>query len=114
MAQLTFWGLQQYDHVTAARTARKVGDSDSRRGSSSGQSPPAAMYTLTSSGGLWLCKALCAQMNDMMLQQWRQHAYICENYHPAKGHDGCSPGAMQFYHWGALSGFISLVDEGYY
>jgi hypothetical protein len=53
-------------------------------------------------------------MNDMMLRQWRQHAYICENYHPAKGHDGCSPGAMQFYHWGALSGFISLVDEGYY
>jgi len=37
-----------------------------------------------------------------------------ENYYPARGHDGCSPGAMHFYHWGALSGFISLIDAGFY
>ena len=81
MAQLTYWGLAEYDHVPAARTARK---------------------------------AMCSQMNRMMLEQWRNNGFICENYFPAKGHDGCSPGAMKFYHWGALSGFISIVDEGFY
>ena len=50
----------------------------------------------------------------MMLEQWRAHRRICENYYPAKGHVGCSPGAMQMYHWGALAGFVSLIDEGYY
>ena len=53
-------------------------------------------------------------MNGMMLEQWRAHRRICENYYPAKGHVGCSPGAMQMYHWGALAGFVSLIDEGYY
>ena len=47
-------------------------------------------------------KALCSQMNTMMLEQWHNHGYICENFYPAKGHDGCSPGAMHFYHWGAV------------
>jgi|EP01043_Picozoa_sp_COSAG02_P022770 hypothetical protein len=59
-------------------------------------------------------RALCSQMRMMMLEQWRNNGYICENYFPAKGHNGCSPGAMHFYHWGALSGFISLLDAGFY
>ena len=65
MAQLTYWGLQNYQHVPAAKTA---------------------------------AKALTKQMNSMMLEQWRNHHFICENFYPAKGHDGCSPGAMTFYH----------------
>ena len=87
MAQLTYWGLQQYDHVPLARTARR---------------------------------ALTSQMNSMMLKQWRAHGFICENFHPAKDFDGCSPpgpgttGAMKFYHWGALSGFIALIEAGFY
>jgi hypothetical protein len=85
MAQLTYWGLQNYDHVPSARTARK---------------------------------ALCSQMQAMMLNQWRPHRRICENFYPAKelpsGVSGCSPNAMQMYHWGALTGFIGMVDAGYY
>lgn len=59
-------------------------------------------------------KALCSQMTEMMLDKWREHRLICENYYPAKTHTGCSPGAMHFYHWGALNGFISLVEAGMY
>jgi hypothetical protein len=81
MAQLTYWGLQNYRHVPEADTGRR---------------------------------ALCSQMRTMMLEQWRNNGFICENYFPAKGHQGCSPGAMHFYHWGALSGFISLLDAGFY
>ena len=44
MAQLTYWGLQNYGHVPSAATART---------------------------------ALCKQMNTMMLEQWRNHGYIC-------------------------------------
>lgn len=87
MALLTYWGLQNYDHVPLAQTGRR---------------------------------ALCRQMTALLLAKWREGALVCENYHPAKEHLGCSPkgpgtnGAMKFYHWGALTGFISLVDAGYY
>lgn len=81
MAQLTYWGLQNYDHVESARTVRT---------------------------------SLVKQMNEMMLNQWRSNGYICENYYPAKSHNGCSPGAMKMYHWGALTGFLSLVENGFY
>lgn len=84
MAQLTYWGLQNYDHVPEVRTARL---------------------------------ALCKQMNAMMLSQWTAHRHICENFYPHRQEtpgNGCSPGAMRMYHWGALSGFISLVEAGFY
>ena len=50
-----------------------------------------------------------------MLEQWRSRGLICENFYPAKGAvpSGCSPGAMHMYHWGALTGFIGLLEAGY-
>ena len=60
-------------------------------------------------------KALVTQMKSLMLQGWRTKGRICENYYPAKGFEEvCSPGAMHFYHWGALNGFISLQEAGFY
>ena len=83
MAMLTYWSLQQYDHVPAVRAGRK---------------------------------ALCSQMTALMLSQWRAHRHICENYSPHKTaddhHGDCS--GTKFYHWGALTGMITLVEEGYY
>lgn len=83
MAQLTFWGLQNYDHVPSVRAGRK---------------------------------ALASQMTQLMHHEWDSNGHICENYYPAKHNvaSGCSPGAMHMYHWGALNGFISLLEEGYY
>jgi len=41
---------------------------------------------------------------------------ICENYSPHKTaddhHGDCS--GTKFYHWGALTGMITLIEEGYY
>ena len=88
MAQLTYWSLQQYDHVPAVRSARK---------------------------------AMCKQMTAMMLNQWRLHAHICENFNPHKNGtevagkvwpDDCT--GCKFYHWGALAGMISLIEEGHW
>ena len=85
MAQLTYWSLQQYDHVPVVRSGRK---------------------------------ALCKQMTALMRSQWNEHRHICENYSPHK--DASSPkskgdcSGTKFYHWGALTGMISLIEDGYY
>lgn len=79
MAQLTYWGLQQYDNVSSARHARQ---------------------------------SLVKQMNAMMLNKWQNNGYICENYSPHKVSTGCT--GQPFYHWGALTGFISLLEAGWY
>ena len=81
MTQITYWGLQNYDHVPSARQARK---------------------------------ALASQMTKLMMKNWNNAGLICENYYPARQHEGCSPGAMHFYHWGALNGFVSLLEGGFY
>ena len=86
MAQLTYWSLLQYDHVASVRSARK---------------------------------ALCRQMTGMFVNMWRLHGHVCENYLPHKNGtmvDGkvwpneCT--GTTFYHWGALSGLITLMEEG--
>ena len=71
--------------------------------------------TYLASTRLHLCPQLNSRTEPAHLDTWIAAAQICENYYPAKGHtQGCSPGAMTFYHWGALSGFISLQEAGYY
>jgi len=61
-------------------------------------------------------KALCKQMTALMLSQWRQHRHICENFSPHKTADdhGGDCSGTKFYHWGALAGMITLVEEGFY
>ena len=49
-----------------------------------------------------------------MMSQWDQHRHICENYNPHKDADttegDCS--GTRFYHWGALTGVIGLMEDG--
>lgn len=85
MAQLTYWSLQQYDHVPVVRSGPE--------------------------GSL--------QADDGAdASQWNEHRHICENYSPHK--DASSPkskgdcSGTKFYHWGALTGMISLIEDGYY
>ena len=85
MALLTYWGLQNYNS-TAVNTARA---------------------------------GLCRQMNALLLTKWRERALVCETYHPSRLHEGCAPaglgtsGSMKMYHWGALTGFIALLERGF-
>eukprot|EP01062_Namystynia_karyoxenos_P016792 TRINITY_DN16186_c0_g1_i1.p1 TRINITY_DN16186_c0_g1~~TRINITY_DN16186_c0_g1_i1.p1 ORF type:complete len:784 (+),score=289.83 TRINITY_DN16186_c0_g1_i1:70-2352(+) len=57
-------------------------------------------------------KALCKQMTALMLRQWGMHGHICENFGPHKDTPDCT--GNKFYHWGALAGFISLIENGHY
>jgi hypothetical protein len=59
-------------------------------------------------------KAMCKQMAELMMSQWVEHRHICENYNPHKDADttdgDCS--GTRFYHWGALTGLIGLMEDG--
>eukprot|EP01060_Flectonema_neradi_P020866 TRINITY_DN28366_c0_g1_i1.p1 TRINITY_DN28366_c0_g1~~TRINITY_DN28366_c0_g1_i1.p1 ORF type:complete len:807 (+),score=98.63 TRINITY_DN28366_c0_g1_i1:110-2422(+) len=55
-------------------------------------------------------RALCQQLTSMMMDQWNRNRHICENYGPHKNTTDCT--GTKFYHWGALNGLISLVEEG--
>jgi len=57
-------------------------------------------------------KALCKQLTALMLSQWRSNRHICENFSPHKNASDCS--GTKFYHWGALTGLITLIEEGFY
>ena len=56
--------------------------------------------------------ALCKQMGAMFLNQWRLNHHVCENFSPKRNATECT--GMHFYHWGALAGFIGLLDAGYW
>merc|ERR1712032_409916 len=83
MAQLTYWSLQNYDHVPAVRKGRK---------------------------------ALVKQMGALMMSQWNENRHICENYNPHRTADtsGGDCSGTKFYHWGALTGLIELMEEGHW
>ena len=58
-------------------------------------------------------KALVAQHRELMLAQWRKWHHICENYNPHKTADtsGGDCSGTKFYHWGALTGLIGIVER---
>ena len=55
-------------------------------------------------------KAMCKQMKALLLSQWNEHRHICENFGPHKNTTDCT--GTTFYHWGALTGLISIMEEG--
>ena len=57
-------------------------------------------------------KAMAKQVTAMMLNQWRLHRHICENYNPHK--DGTDCTGDKFYHWGGLTGLTTLIETGHY
>lgn len=58
-------------------------------------------------------RALCQQMEVLMLSQWNAHRHICENFHPSLGgNEDCT--GTKFYHWGALNGLIGMMEDGHW
>jgi len=57
-------------------------------------------------------KALCKQMTALMVSQWRRNRHICENFSPHRDATDCT--GTKFYHWGALTGLISVLEAGHY
>ena len=54
--------------------------------------------------------ALVAQHRALFLSVWRRHATCAELAARATARDGDDCTGMNFYHWGALTGFVSLLE----
>lgn len=83
---LVFLGLQRYDHLPVVRAARQ---------------------------------GLCLQQQDLLVSVWNTSHHVCENY-PSVIPNGSTISSgnnctgNHFYMWGGLSGFIGLVEAGFY
>lgn len=55
---------------------------------------------------------LARQSEATFLIEWNGHHRVMENYNSVTG-EGCDVGnAIPFYHWGALTALIALMDAG--
>lgn len=58
-------------------------------------------------------KNLVSKSGELLLRQWLNNGYICENYNAETGECTDVNSSDLFYHWGGLLGFISLIEKGY-
>ena len=58
-------------------------------------------------------KDLTEKSKELFLNQWLKNGYICENYNSLTGECTDVRNCELFYHWGALLGFIPLMEAGY-
>jgi putative isomerase len=56
---------------------------------------------------------LVEKSRALLLKSWSQGHYVYENYNSDSGQGDDVQSSDKFYHWGALLGFMSLIDDGY-
>ena len=54
---------------------------------------------------------LAAVSRKLLLQEWREHGHVHENYDPATGKGDNVVDSNPFYTWGALLGYIGLEEN---
>jgi len=58
-------------------------------------------------------KDLTEKSGNLLLKSWTEENHVYENYNSVNGQGGDVTSSDKFYHWGALLGFISLIENGY-
>ena len=56
---------------------------------------------------------LAERSRALLMLEWREHGYVCENYNADTGRATDVPNSDRFYHWGALLGLIALMEGGH-
>lgn len=59
-------------------------------------------------------KAMSEKSKNLLLKSWLKDGYVFENYSSVTGAGDDVGNSDKFYHWGALLGFITLIEEGYF
>ena len=59
-------------------------------------------------------KDFAKKSRDLLLKSWISDRYVFENYNATTGAGDDVDNSDKFYHWGALLGYINLIDEGFY
>jgi hypothetical protein len=58
-------------------------------------------------------KDLVEKSTNLLLKSWTGENHVYENYNAETGQGDDAGMSDKFYHWGALLGFIGLMEEGY-
>jgi hypothetical protein len=58
-------------------------------------------------------KDMVEKSKNLLLKTWNTERHVYENYNATSGVGNDSGMSDPFYHWGALLGFIDIVDKGY-
>ena len=60
-------------------------------------------------------KDLVDKSRNLLFKSWTEEKHVYENYsaETGRGDDEAKKWSDPFYHWGALLGFISLIEDGY-
>jgi len=58
-------------------------------------------------------KDLVERSSKLLLQSWGSERHVYENYNAETGQGDDAGMSDKFYQWGALLGFIKIIDEGY-
>ncbi|MDR0547355.1 MAG: hypothetical protein LBG77_07215, partial [Dysgonamonadaceae bacterium] len=59
-------------------------------------------------------KQLSEKSKNLLLKSWLKDRYVFENYNATTGVGDDVTSSDKFYHWGALLGFITLMEEGFF
>lgn len=55
---------------------------------------------------------LARKSYELLMKEWKERGYVCENYSALTGAGGDQPSSDVFYHWGGLLGMIALLEAG--
>ena len=58
-------------------------------------------------------KDLVEKSRDLLLASWIKDKHVFENYNAETGQGDDAGWSDAFYHWGALLGFMGIIDKGY-
>jgi len=59
-------------------------------------------------------KDMVEKSKSLLLKTWISERHVCENYHAETGNGGeANTWSDAFYHWGALLGFMDIMEKGY-
>jgi neutral trehalase len=56
---------------------------------------------------------LVEKSKNLLLKSWTENRQVYENYSAVSGRGNDAGMSDPFYHWGALLGFIDIIDKGY-
>ncbi|GAB6119889.1 MGH1-like glycoside hydrolase domain-containing protein [Dysgonomonas termitidis] len=59
-------------------------------------------------------KSLAEKSEKLLMKSWISNGYVFENYNATTGQGDDTQRSDKFYHWGALLGFIGLIEDGYF
>ncbi|MDR3060716.1 MAG: hypothetical protein LBU57_01220, partial [Dysgonamonadaceae bacterium] len=59
-------------------------------------------------------QSLAEKSKNLLMKSWVSNGYVFENYNATTGVGDDTTRSDKFYHWGALLGFISLIENGYF